>query len=68
MSFLKRDKEYHNLFVDRYTYDQSKNKKINDKFFSSRLDLEFRKQNFDLSNVLFYEILECIKIELNFIF
>ena len=36
-------------------------KKLTINFFSSRLDLEFRKQNFDLSNVLFYEILECIK-------
>ena len=67
-AFLKKDDEYCNLFVDRFIYDQRKNKKTNDKFFSSRLDLEFRKKNYNLSNILFYEILECIKIELNFVF
>jgi putative transferase (TIGR04331 family) len=56
------------LFVDRYTYDQCKIKKSTDKFFSSRLDYNFRIDNYKLSNVLFYEILECIKIELNLIF
>ena len=40
--------------------------KINDRFFST-VDLEFRKQNWFIK-CIFYEILECIKIELNFIF
>ena len=43
-------------------------KKSTDKYFSSRLDYSFRFENYKLSDQLFYEILECIKLELNSIF
>ncbi len=66
--FVKKSNEFINLFVDRYTYDQCKIKKSSDQFFSSRLDYNFRIDNYKLSNIIFYEILECIKIELNLIF
>jgi len=67
-NFIKKSNEFNNLFVDRYTYDQCKTKKSTDQFFLSKLDLDYRTKNFNLSNILFYEILECIKIELNSIF
>ena len=67
-NFLEKSDEFINLFVDRYTYDQCDTKRNTDQFFSSRLDLDFRTNNLNLSNILFYEILECIKIEVNSIF
>ena len=67
-NFIKKSNEFNNLFVDRYTYDQCKTKKSTDQFFLSKLDLDYRTKNYNLSNILFYEILECIKIELNSIF
>tara|TARA_B110000090_G_scaffold208740_1_gene263296 strand:+ start:1555 stop:3351 length:1797 start_codon:yes stop_codon:yes gene_type:complete len=67
-NFIKKNNEFNNLFVDRYTYDQCKTKKSTDQFFSGKLDLDYRTKNYNLSNLLFYEILECIKIELNSIF
>ena len=66
--FLKESKEYNNLFVDRFTFDQRERKRKNDQYFSSRLDLDFRTTNFNLSDKLFYETLDCIKTELNSIF
>ena len=67
-NFLKKSDEFVNLFIDRYTYDQCKAKKSTDQFFLSRLDFDYRTKNLNLSNLLFYEILECIKIEINSIF
>ncbi len=63
--FLKKSDDFNNFFVDRYTYDQSKTKKSSDKYFSSNLNIDYRINNFNLSNVIFYEILECVKKELN---
>ena len=40
-NFIKKNKEFNNLFVDRYTYDQCKTKKSTDQFFSSKLDLDY---------------------------
>ena len=65
--FININDEFENIFVDRFIYDQCK-KKSTDKYFSSRLDYSFRFENYKLSDQLFYEILECIKLELNSIF
>ena len=65
--FRSKSNEFINLFVDRYIFDQRESKKTNDQFFSSKLDLEYRTKNFNLSNILFYEILDIIKIELNLV-
>ena len=67
-NFIKKSNEFNNLFVDRYTYDQYEAKKPTDKFYLGKLDSNYRTNNFNLSNILFYEILECIKVELNSIF
>ena len=67
-NFIKKSNEFNNLFADRFIYEQCETKKITDEFFSSRLDYVYRVNNFDLTNILFYEILECIKNELNSIF
>ncbi len=67
-TFIKTNNEYVNLFVDRYVYDQCKIKNSSDQFLSSRLDSNYRSQNFNLSNLLFYEILKCLKTELNLVF
>ena len=66
--FININDEFENIFVDRFIYDQCKKKKSTDKYFSSRLDYSFRFENYKLSDQLFYEILECIKLELNSIF
>ena len=66
--FINKNDDFENIFVDRFIYDQCKVKKSTDKYFSSRLDYSYRIENFNLSNQLFYEILECIKLELNSIF
>ena len=65
--FIKKGNEFNNLFVDRYTFDQSETKDHSDQFFASRLDYDYRINNYNLSNILFYEILECVKKELNLI-
>lgn len=66
--FIKKSDEFTNLFVDRYVYDHCKIKRSTDQFISTRLDSNYRIKNFNLLNSLFYEIIECIKIELNSIF
>jgi putative transferase (TIGR04331 family) len=66
--FINTNDEFENIFVDRFIYDQCKKKKLTDKYFSGRLDYNYRLENFKLSNQLFYEILRCVKLELNSIF
>lgn len=66
--FINKNNEFQNIFVDRFIYDQCEQKKLTDKYLSSRLDYSFRFENFKLSDQLFYEILECIQLELNLIF
>ena len=66
--FISINDEFENIFVDRFIYDQCEKKKSTDKYFSSRLDYSFRFENYKLSDQLFYEILECIKLELNSVF
>lgn len=65
--FINTNDEFENIFVDRFIYDRCEKKKSTDKYFSGRLDYSFRLENFKLSDQLFYEILECIKIEINLI-
>ena len=66
--FITQKDEFSNLYIDRYTYDQRKIIQSNDEFISSRLDTEYRINNFNLLSRLFNELIECIKIELNSIF
>ena len=61
--FINKRDDFENIFVDRFIYDQCKLKKSTDKYFLSRLDYSYRIENFNLSDRLFYEILECIKLE-----
>ena len=67
VNFLKKSNEFNNLFVDRYTYDQYEAKNPTDSFYAGKLDSKYRTNNFNLSDILFYEILDCIKTELNLI-
>ena len=60
-----------NIFVDRFVRDQyydDINHSNNLNFVSTKLSSENRKQNFLLSDKLFYEILHCIKDEFNTVF
>ena len=66
--FRSKSNEFIDLYVDRYIFDQRENKKISDKFFSSKLDFDYRRNNFNLSSAIFYEIMNCIKYELNLLF
>jgi putative transferase (TIGR04331 family) len=63
--FITKDRQFINLFVDRYTYDKSTDFNKYDRFHESKLDSFTRIQNFKLSDKIFYEILECVRIELN---
>jgi len=63
--FFERNTQFMNLFVDRYSYDQFKSPNKDDEYHESKLDKLTRIQNFELSNKLFYEILGCVKNELN---
>lgn len=66
--FINKSIHFKNIFIDRYCHDQYENKNENNFFFSRNIDFDNRIKNFNLSNELFYEILEIVKIELNLIY
>ena len=60
-----------NIFIDRFVSDQyyeNINHSNESQYVITKIDSKTRKENFSLADRVFYEILDCIKNEFNFIF